>query len=133
MSIVTSIVKRILGYEKTKLGYALVMVGMLSFVIWVVGILIVFLLGIFSEFYSIYVMIPFLTGYSSIYFSFKMREKINNISQSIKSAMSAFKVSEGEARDYIMRKIENEVFRGWLGFNILLFVVVFLLVFILLL
>ncbi|MGQ4892759.1 MAG: hypothetical protein ACP6IP_09780 [Candidatus Njordarchaeia archaeon] len=102
--------------------------GIIYILVWAMGIALLYFSGSLMGFYSIYYVVPLILGYYSFYLRAKSIEKTMDLDESLKSVASAFKISVQEARDYMLRKIENELFNSWLKFNILVYIVLLLIV-----
>ncbi len=104
------------------------LIGIFYIVFWLLGLVILLALGLFEERYSIYYVIPLILGYYSLYLRFKIDEKINEVDENIKPVMEAFKLNRSEAKDYVLKRIENETFAEWLKFHIIFLVIMSLII-----
>ena len=129
MSMLGNLIKRGIIPETDMLFVKLInILGIAYILVWAIGIIVLYFSGLLVEFYSIYYVIPLILGYYSFYLRAKSIEKTMDLEDSIKSVASAFKISSKEARDYLVKKIENELFSSWLKFNILTYIVLLLIV-----
>ena len=98
--------------------------GLLYIFTWIIGITLAIIGGYFNNQFMIYYIIPLLLAYYSFYIRIKANGKLEQAKNRAKKVASNLKISEAEALEYTKAEIENELFKRWLSFNILVFLVI---------